>query len=169
MVCLWLVVVTRDSFVSARRPRRRSAAEMLLTASPPLPSALPFPPHRPSPPSPLLPASPFVVSVPKQRRGRPVLAGGNEQLVDNPANDVNGDSGENDSGGNRMPPIRFRWRDVLDPDPENLLAVALTGLLTWASVQVLWQLFFISVAILVAAVKYSFIAALLLFILITLL
>ncbi|CAL9075256.1 unnamed protein product [Musa acuminata var. zebrina] len=55
------------------------------------------------------------------------------------------------------------------PDPENIAAVALTGLLTWASVQVLFQLFVISVAILLAAVKYSFVAALLLIILITLL
>ncbi|KAK9911947.1 hypothetical protein M0R45_035825 [Rubus argutus] len=46
----------------------------------------------------------------------------------------------------------IRWGDLLlDPDPNNILAVGLTGLLTWASVQ------------------YSFIAAVLLFILITLL
>lgn len=71
---------------------------------------------------------------------------------------------------NEMPKFNFRWVDlVLDPDPQNIVAVALTGLLTWASVQVLWQLFFISLAILVAALKYSFIAAILLFILITLL
>ncbi|KAL1827983.1 hypothetical protein DCAR_0207184 [Daucus carota subsp. sativus] len=71
---------------------------------------------------------------------------------------------------NEMPKFNFRWVDlVLDPDPQNIVAVALTGLLTWASVQVLWQLFFISLAILVAALKYSFIAAVLLFILITLL
>ncbi|PON34212.1 Transmembrane protein [Parasponia andersonii] len=64
----------------------------------------------------------------------------------------------------------IRWRDLLvSPDPDNILAVGLTGLLTWASVQVLWQLLFISLAILVAAVKYSLIAALLIFILITLL
>lgn len=64
----------------------------------------------------------------------------------------------------------IRWGDLLlDPDPDNIVAVGLTGLLTWASVQVLWQLFVISFAILVAALKYSFIAALLVFILITLL
>ncbi|XP_062098055.1 uncharacterized protein LOC133803925 isoform X2 [Humulus lupulus] len=64
----------------------------------------------------------------------------------------------------------IRWGDlVLSPDPDNILAVGLTGLLTWASVQVLWQLLFISLAILLAAVKYSLIAALLIFILITLL
>lgn len=63
-----------------------------------------------------------------------------------------------------------RWRDlVVDPDPDNVLAVGLTGAVAWASVQVLWQLLFISLAILVAALKYSFVAALLLFILITLL
>ncbi|GMN67220.1 hypothetical protein TIFTF001_036278 [Ficus carica] len=64
----------------------------------------------------------------------------------------------------------IRWGELfLNPDPDNILAVGLTGLLTWASVQVLLQLLFISVAILVAAVKYSLIAALLIFILITLL
>nr|XP_027102604.1 uncharacterized protein LOC113723834 [Coffea arabica] len=54
-------------------------------------------------------------------------------------------------------------------DPDNVVAVGLTGVLAWASVQVLWQLFVISIAILLAALKYSFIAALLIFILITLL
>ncbi|ERN13165.1 hypothetical protein AMTR_s00040p00204380 [Amborella trichopoda] len=79
-----------------------------------------------------------------------------------------------ENGGKRLkgdegPRFQLRWRELLDPDPQNILAVGLTGLLTWASVQVLWQLFFISLAILVAALKYSLIAALLLFILITLL
>ncbi|XP_074355463.1 uncharacterized protein LOC141695107 [Apium graveolens] len=77
---------------------------------------------------------------------------------------------EDSKKDNEMPKFNFRWVDlVLDPDPQNIVAVALTGLLTWASVQVLWQLFFISLAILVAALKYSFIAAILLFIVITLL
>ncbi|KAL4599670.1 hypothetical protein ACB092_11G143200 [Castanea dentata] len=77
--------------------------------------------------------------------------------------------GGGDWGKNGRPILNIRWGDLLDPDPDNLLALALTGLLTWASVQVLWQLFFISLAILLAALKYSFVAALLLFILITLL
>ncbi|KAM3733037.1 hypothetical protein ACB098_11G104700 [Castanea mollissima] len=80
----------------------------------------------------------------------------------------NGGGGD-DWGKNGRPILNIRWGDLLDPDPDNLLALALTGLLTWASVQVLWQLFFISLAILLAALKYSFVAALLLFILITLL
>ncbi|CAH2076080.1 unnamed protein product [Thlaspi arvense] len=63
----------------------------------------------------------------------------------------------------------FRWGDLLNPDPDNFVAVGLAGALTWASLQVLSQLFFISFAILVAALKYSFIAALLIFILVTLL
>ncbi|KAF6152506.1 hypothetical protein GIB67_023200 [Kingdonia uniflora] len=81
----------------------------------------------------------------------------------------NGSNGKEDLKRDQPPTFNPKWRDLLDPDPENLLTVGLTGLLAWASVQVLWQLFFISVAILVAALKYSFIAALLLFILITLL
>ncbi|WJX11049.1 hypothetical protein P8452_01705 [Trifolium repens] len=63
----------------------------------------------------------------------------------------------------------LNWSNLLDPDPDNVIALGLTGLLTWASVQVLFQLLFISLAILVAALKYSFIAALLIFILIALL
>ncbi|GLT50923.1 hypothetical protein SLA2020_243780 [Shorea laevis] len=82
---------------------------------------------------------------------------------------VNGDGGNFDLKKDRQPAFNFRWGDLLDPDPDNILAVGLTGLLAWASAQVLWQLFFISVAILVAALKYTFIAALLIFILITLL
>ncbi|PNX70504.1 hypothetical protein L195_g057459 [Trifolium pratense] len=85
-------------------------------------------------------------------------------------------SGSNSSNGQeeqqRKPSSYFfglNWSNLLDPDPDNLLALGLTGLLTWASVQVLFQLLFISLAILVAALKYSFIAALLIFILIALL
>lgn len=77
--------------------------------------------------------------------------------------------GGEDLKKDKGPILNVKWRDLLDPDPENILAVGLSGVLTWASVQVLWQLFFISFAILVAALKYSFIAALLIFILVTLL
>ncbi|KAB1225327.1 hypothetical protein CJ030_MR1G015647 [Morella rubra] len=80
-----------------------------------------------------------------------------------------GGGGGDDLGKDQRPIFNIRWGDLLDPDPDNLLAIALTGLLAWASAQVLWQLFFISSAIILAALKYSFIAALLLFILITLL
>ncbi|KAL1361945.1 hypothetical protein AAHE18_03G042600 [Arachis hypogaea] len=47
------------------------------------------------------------------------------------------------------------WNSLFDPDPDNVVALGLTGILTWASVQVLWQLLFISFAILVAAIKYK--------------
>ncbi|TMW84659.1 hypothetical protein EJD97_024693 [Solanum chilense] len=78
------------------------------------------------------------------------------------------DNGNGDGGG--KPRLNLRWMDLLlDPDPDNIVAVGLTGLLTWASVSILWQLFVIALAILLAALKYSFIAALLIFILITLL
>ncbi|CAJ1967733.1 unnamed protein product [Sphenostylis stenocarpa] len=78
---------------------------------------------------------------------------------------------ENDDGwsNQRLPLLGFNWRTLLDPDPNNVLALGLTGILTWASVQILWQFLFISFAILVAALKYSFVAALLVFILIALL
>ncbi|KAK1416583.1 hypothetical protein QVD17_32374 [Tagetes erecta] len=72
--------------------------------------------------------------------------------------------------GDERPRFNLKWSELLfDPDPDNVVAVGLTGVLAWASVQVLWQLFVISFAILIAAVKYSFIAAILIFILITLL
>ncbi|KAF7820250.1 S-protein-like protein 5-like [Senna tora] len=96
----------------------------------------------------------------------------NEQKQEDKAEEQvspNGVNGDDSSSKDRRPIFNFNLGSLLDPDPDNLLALALTGLLTWASVQVLWQLFFISLAILVAALKYSFIAALLLFILITLL
>ncbi|KZV47043.1 hypothetical protein F511_34741 [Dorcoceras hygrometricum] len=71
---------------------------------------------------------------------------------------------------NELPRFNLRWVDLLlDPQPDNIVAVGLTGLLTWASVQVLWQLFLVSAAILIAALKYTLVAALLVFILITLL
>jgi len=69
----------------------------------------------------------------------------------------------------KRPLFGLNWSTLLEPDGDNVLALGLTGILTWASVQVLWQLLFISLAILVAALKYSFIAALLIFILIALL
>ncbi|CAL0333433.1 unnamed protein product [Lupinus luteus] len=83
--------------------------------------------------------------------------------------DFNNNNNNSSSSKQKIPIFSFNWRAILDPDPENILALGLTGLLTWASVQVLWQLLFISLAILLSALKYSFIAALLLFILIALL
>lgn len=85
-------------------------------------------------------------------------------------NGNNGGNGEEGKVKNGRPRLNLRWVDLLlDPDPDNIVAVGLTGLLTWASVQVLWQLFVISAAIVVAALKYTIVAALLIFILITLL
>lgn len=77
---------------------------------------------------------------------------------------------ENGSDNQQSPFFKLRWTDLLlDPDPDNLLAVGLTGLLTWASAQVVWQLLAVSLAIVIAALKYSFVAALLIFILVALL
>ncbi|XP_038692053.1 uncharacterized protein LOC119990231 [Tripterygium wilfordii] len=80
-----------------------------------------------------------------------------------------GGGGGDDLGRDRRPMFNFKLGDLLNPDPDNIVAIGLAGLLTWASVLILGQLFFISLAILLAALKYSFIAALLIFILITLL
>ncbi|TKY53467.1 hypothetical protein E2542_SST24999 [Spatholobus suberectus] len=97
---------------------------------------------------------------------------GNTQQQRHPPNGSNEQQQEenvNDWSKQERAFLGFNWSTLLDPDPDNVLALGLTGILTWASVQVLWQLLFISLAILVAALKYSFIAALLVFILIALL
>ncbi|KAI9156668.1 hypothetical protein LWI28_010338 [Acer negundo] len=65
----------------------------------------------------------------------------------------NGSSNGDELKKDRRPVFNLKWGDIFDPDPDNLFAVGLTGLLAWASVQVLWQLAFISLAILVAALK----------------
>ncbi|OIT38015.1 PREDICTED: uncharacterized protein LOC109239991 [Nicotiana attenuata] len=93
---------------------------------------------------------------------------GNNDTVSSDKEVKENGSNKNNNGG--RPRLNLRWVDlILDPDPDNIVAVGLTGLLTWASVSILWQLFVIALAILLAALKYSFIAALLIFILITLL
>ncbi|CAM8961053.1 unnamed protein product [Rhodiola kirilowii] len=115
------------------------------------------------------PIRPFLLKSGKPQTRLLTLANnGDDPVTTEPANSSLFDD-KNDGGGDRRPLFDIKWADLLNPDADNVLAVGLTGLLTWASVQVLWQLLFISLAILVAAVKYSFIAALLLFILITLL
>ncbi|GER25238.1 netrin receptor DCC [Striga asiatica] len=44
--------------------------------------------------------------------------------------------GEDGKAENGRPRLNLRWVNlVLDPDPDNIVAVGLTGLLTWASVQ----------------------------------
>ncbi|KAM1778768.1 hypothetical protein FF1_040089 [Malus domestica] len=62
----------------------------------------------------------------------------------------NGGGSDDDLGKNQRPLFgNIRWGDLLlDPDPNDVLAVGLTGLLTWASVRVLS----IALAMLVAAV-----------------
>ncbi|KAK9911944.1 hypothetical protein M0R45_035822 [Rubus argutus] len=77
-----------------------------------------------------------------------------------------GSNGGDEMGKNQQSIFNNKWSDLLlDSNPNNILVVGLTELLTWVSVQVLWQLLFISLAILVAALKYSFVAAVFLFIL----
>ncbi|XP_047094336.1 uncharacterized protein LOC124706709 [Lolium rigidum] len=63
----------------------------------------------------------------------------------------------------------IRWAELLAPSPDNAAAVALTAALVWASASLLLQLVLISASIFAAALKYSFVAALLLFVLIALL
>ncbi|KAL4575279.1 hypothetical protein LXL04_022121 [Taraxacum kok-saghyz] len=109
----------------------------------------------------------------KNPRGFKTAFSENKEELSGKPNGGNEEEKEEDmkkKGGDEKPKFNLKWSELLfDPDPDNVVAVGLTGVLAWASVQVLWQLFVISFAILIAAVKYSFIAALLIFILITLL
>lgn len=145
------------------------------------PSYSPPIPQNPSIPKTHFPFSP--IHTPKsrifpKRKHFPVFAaenGSNDTenqengLKNNGFSNGNGNNDNGDDGGGK-PRLNLRWMNLLlDPDPDNIVAVGLTGLLTWASVSILWQLFVIALAILLAALKYSFIAALLIFILITLL
>ncbi|KAL6906208.1 hypothetical protein ACP4OV_003809 [Aristida adscensionis] len=80
--------------------------------------------------------------------------------------------GEKDQkrGGPSFPALsEIRWGELLSPEPTNAAAVVLTGTLAWAGASLLLQLAGIFAAIFAAAVKYSFVAAILLFVLIALL
>ncbi|KAM7267650.1 hypothetical protein ACFE04_009816 [Oxalis oulophora] len=120
---------------------------------------------------------PFIINSnpirPKKTHKNPILVFAQKSTSTTTTGSANNGNGGDDNGNNnKRPPSIFnniKFGDLLNPDPDNIVAVGLTGLLTWASVQVLSQLLFISFAIVVAALKYSFVAALLLFILITLL
>ncbi|XP_040385752.1 uncharacterized protein LOC107305393 [Oryza brachyantha] len=80
------------------------------------------------------------------------------------------EGGEGKRKGPSLPALsEIRWGDLLTPEPANAAAVALTAALAWAGASLLLQLTLISFAIFAAAVKYSFVAALLLFVLIALL
>ncbi|KAL2326695.1 hypothetical protein Fmac_025753 [Flemingia macrophylla] len=141
------------------------------------PSSLSFPLSHPFPFTSPLPLKPHPLFLsPKPHHPLLSFANNNNDLreqgktqQEEPPNQQ--DEKANDWSKQRRPILgfNFNWSTLLDPDPDNVLALGLTAILTWASVQVLWQLLFISFAILVAALKYSFIAALLLFILIALL
>jgi hypothetical protein len=60
----------------------------------------------------------------------------------------------------------FRWKEVLEPSVENILALVLTGLFLYAVVLIGWQLLLVAAAITLSALKYAVIAAILLGVLI---
>uniref|UniRef100_A0A0D9XXS3 Uncharacterized protein n=1 Tax=Leersia perrieri TaxID=77586 RepID=A0A0D9XXS3_9ORYZ len=87
-----------------------------------------------------------------------------------PPADVAGEEEMRTRKGPSLPALsEIRWGELLTPEPANAAAVALTAALAWAGASLLLQLALISFAIFAAAVKYSFVAALLLFVLIALL
>ncbi|XP_062202383.1 uncharacterized protein LOC133904823 [Phragmites australis] len=129
------------------------------TLIPPLPLRLP--PHLLLHSKPLNPTSSFL---------RPR---GPRLVVSCAASDGDGGppaEGEKERRGPSLPAFsEIRWGELLSPEPANAAAVVLTGALAWAGASLLLQLALISAAIFAAAVKYSFVAALLLFVLIALL
>ncbi|KAF0901433.1 hypothetical protein E2562_000314 [Oryza meyeriana var. granulata] len=126
------------------------------------------PPFLPLPPRPLprpIALRPTAPSILRPRRRLAVARAANG----------GGDVGPQAEGGERrkgpsLPALsEIRWGELLTPEPANAAAVALTAALVWAGASLLLQLALISFAIFAAAVKYSFVAALLLFVLIALL
>ncbi|KAG6601207.1 hypothetical protein SDJN03_06440, partial [Cucurbita argyrosperma subsp. sororia] len=62
--------------------------------------------------------------------------GGNIKEREGERNGAKGSNGDDDLRKERGPVFNIKWAELLiDPDPDNILAVALTGLLAWASVQ----------------------------------
>ncbi|KAG8051216.1 hypothetical protein GUJ93_ZPchr0009g102 [Zizania palustris] len=120
------------------------------------------------PPRPLLHSVALKPTAPSTHRPRSRLA------VACAAPGGGGDGGPPAEGEKRkglsLPALsEIRWGELLTPEPSNAAAVALTAALAWAGASLLLQLALISAAIFAAAVKYSFVAALLLFVLIALL
>ncbi|CAL4903770.1 unnamed protein product [Urochloa decumbens] len=78
--------------------------------------------------------------------------------------------GDKEQKGPSLPALsEIRWGDLLSPEPANATAVVLTGALAWAGASLLLQLVLVFAMIVAAAVKYSFVAAVLLFVLLALL
>ncbi|CAL5097881.1 unnamed protein product [Urochloa decumbens] len=78
--------------------------------------------------------------------------------------------GEKEQKGPSLPALsEIRWGELLSPEPANATAVVLTGALAWAGASLLLQLVLVFAMIVAAAVKYSFVAAVLLFVLLALL
>ncbi|XP_039835945.1 uncharacterized protein LOC120696941 [Panicum virgatum] len=135
------------------------------TLAPPLPLPLPLRlPPRPHPrPRLLNPASSSSSLLPRARRLAVACAasGGDGGP---PA------EGDKERKGPALPALsEIRWGDLLSPEPANATTVVLTGALAWAGASLLLQLLLIFATIFAAAIKYSFVAAILLFILIALL
>ncbi|GJW52273.1 hypothetical protein Tco_0093624 [Tanacetum coccineum] len=73
--------------------------------------------------------------------------------------------------GDEVPRVnKLKWSELLlEPDRDNVVAVGLTGALVLAGLHLLWHLFLVIMAVLMAAVKYTFVGVLLILIVITLL
>ncbi|KAG6557086.1 hypothetical protein Mapa_001013 [Marchantia paleacea] len=65
--------------------------------------------------------------------------------------------------------LQFRWKELLEPSVENVLALALTAVLAFAGVQIVWQMVVVATAITLSALKYTVLAAIIVGLLIFLL
>ncbi|KAK1409678.1 hypothetical protein QVD17_36207 [Tagetes erecta] len=80
------------------------------------------------------------------------------------------DESNSNSNEDEVRRVNLKWSElVLDPDRDNVVAVGLTGALVLAVVQVMWKLFVVTMATLIAAVKYTVVGVVLIFVVITLL
>ncbi|RLN28060.1 uncharacterized protein C2845_PM05G07530 [Panicum miliaceum] len=155
----------RHSLLLPSRSSSSSAPPMAAhagTLAPPLPLRLP---PRPLPrPRLVTPASSSSSSSPLRARRLGVARAASGGDGGPPA------EGDKERKGPSLPALsEIRWGELLSPEPANATAVVLTGALAWAGASLLLQLLLIFATIFAAAVKYSFVAAILLFILIALL
>lgn len=65
--------------------------------------------------------------------------------------------------------LQFQWKELLEPSVENVLALALTAVLAFAGVQIIWQMVVVATAITLSALKYTVLAAIIVGLLIFLL
>ncbi|KAL6642376.1 hypothetical protein ACP70R_020557 [Stipagrostis hirtigluma subsp. patula] len=123
------------------------------------------------PPRPLLHPRPLNPPPPSRcRRGPRLAVAARASGGDGGGGEPPAEAEKERRGGPSLPALsEIRWGELLSPEPANAAAVVLSGALAWAGASLLLQLALVFATIVAAAVKYSFVAALLLFVLLALL